>query len=163
MNIIENRHKKLQRTIEKNHQMEHEKVEHILDKVNHVQARIEQKQAEHERELMYKHEYNQIKRKKKVKVLNRLSKIQEYQNDINKEKIDEKMRRAEEFKEQKLYFLNQKKKMADNIAKQKSEVLLRFDKMMKNNGTISPEIIKELFPDDQELYERIVGIYNKYN
>ena len=134
---IENKQKKLLQTLEKNHQMEHEKVEEILEKVTKVQNRIEVKQAEHERELMLKNEYNNIKRKKKVKVLNRLSKIQEYQNDINKQKLEEKMRRAEEFKEQKLYFLNQKKEMADNIAKQKSDVLVKFDKMMKNNGTIS--------------------------
>lgn len=154
---IENRKRKLQFTIDKNHQMKNEKVSEILVKINQINDRIVKKQSEQEKELMFKNECNNIKRKNKIKVLTRLSKIQEYQNDINKSKIDEKMRKAEEFKEQKQYFLDQKKKMADNIAKQKSEVLLKFDKMMKNSGTISAEAIRNLFPDDIELYERIVG------
>lgn len=135
--VIENRNRKLREALERNHMLEHEKVEDILEKINLQQQRIEKKQEILEKEFMFKHEKNNIKRKNKIKVLGRLSKIQEYQNEVNKYKIEEKMKRAEEFKEQKLYFLQKKKQMADKIAKQKNEVLSKFDKMMKKNGTIS--------------------------
>ncbi len=134
---IENRQRKIIQILDKNHQLEDTKVGTLLEKINNQTIRIEKKQMELEKEMMFKNEKHNIMRKKKIKVLDRLSKIQDYQNDINKQKIEEKMRRADEFKDQKQQFLEQKKKMADSISKKKGDVLVRFDKMMKTSGSIS--------------------------
>ncbi len=124
-------------SIERNHMMENDKIEEILGKINKQEERNEKKQILREHDHLYKHEQNIMRRIKKVKVIDRLQQKQEYQNELNKQKIDEKMLKAEEFKEQRAFYLQEKKKMAEKIAKQKSEVLSKFDKMMKKNGSIS--------------------------
>ena len=39
--------------------------------------------------------------------------------------------------------------------RQKEEVVKKFDQIVKQNKEIEPETIKELFPDDEELYQKI--------
>jgi len=53
-----------------------------------------------------------------------------------------------------------------NTEKSKNELLSKFSGINKND--ISPEMIKELFPEDDELYEKVKSklkkvIYNYYS
>lgn len=50
--------------------------------------------------------------------------------------------------------------LTGEFSKKKNEILDKFDKMLKKNNGISIDIIKELFPDDNELIERVVGKEN---
>jgi len=56
---------------------------------------------------------------------------------------------------QKQIFAQKKIEIQEEIAKKKKEIMEKFEKINKNNG-ITPEAVKELFPDDKELYEKIV-------
>lgn len=47
--------------------------------------------------------------------------------------------------------------LADEVAKKKQTVLEKFDRMMQRNKGISLEVIKELFPNDKDLYDRVAG------
>jgi hypothetical protein len=47
--------------------------------------------------------------------------------------------------------------LADEVAKKKQNVLEKFDRMMQRNNGISLEVIKELFPNDKDLYDRVAG------
>ena len=51
--------------------------------------------------------------------------------------------------------------MAEDIERQKQEVINKFNNMMKQNKGIEPEMIKKLFPDDEEFYNRVKEIKNK--
>jgi hypothetical protein len=47
--------------------------------------------------------------------------------------------------------------LADEVAKKKQNVLEKFYRMMQRNNGISLEVIKELFPNDKDLYDRVAG------
>jgi hypothetical protein len=51
--------------------------------------------------------------------------------------------------------MQKRMELADDVAKKKQEVLEKFDKMMKRNKGISVDTIRELFPDDKELINRV--------
>ena len=51
--------------------------------------------------------------------------------------------------------------MSEDIERQKQEVISKFDKMMKQNKGIEPEMIKELYPDDEEFYNHVKEIKDK--
>lgn len=53
--------------------------------------------------------------------------------------------------------MKKRMELAEEVTKKKQDVLEKFDKMMKKNQGISVETIKELFPDDNELIDRVVG------
>ena len=40
------------------------------------------------------------------------------------------------------------------IQKKKEEILKKFDNLLKQNKEIDPQTIKEVFPDDEELYNK---------
>jgi len=124
-------------TIERNQNQEKKKVGVILDKLNYQEKRIKNKRETIEKELMFKHEKEFIKRKNKEIVLERLSNIQEYNNELNKRKIEDKIIRAEEIKSQKMMISMKKKKMAEDISKQKNEILNKFEKLVKKNTGVT--------------------------
>ena len=55
----------------------------------------------------------------------------------------------------------QKVQAAIKFQKQKEEVVKKFDNLMKQNKEIEPETIKQLFPDDEELYNKIKELKDK--
>lgn len=127
-------------TLIRNQNIEEKKVGSMLKKIDFREERIKHKQQSIERNLMFKNEKEHIKRKNKEQVLERISNIQEYNNDINKRKIDEKMERAEEFKQQKQLFSMKKKKMAEDISKQKNDILTKFEKLCKKSTGVTVNI-----------------------
>lgn len=124
-------------TIERNQNQEKKKVGVLLEKLNCQEERIKNKRESIEKELMFKHEKEFIKRKNKEIVLERLSNIQEYNKELNKRKIEDKIIRAEEFKSQKMMISMKKKKMAEDISKQKNEILSKFEKLVKKNTGVT--------------------------
>jgi hypothetical protein len=107
---------------------------------------------------MFKQEMSTIKRSEKSRIIKRMHNVEEYKKEKKLEEINEKMRRAEEFKYQKQLMLEKKKEISDEIERQKREVMEKFDKIMKKNKGINVETIRELFPDDNELVEKIMSI-----
>ena len=45
--------------------------------------------------------------------------------------------------------------------KKKEEIIRKFDKLLKQNKEIDPQTIKEVFPDDEELYNKVVEMKKK--
>ena len=54
-----------------------------------------------------------------------------------------------------------RQEISEQIEKEKQNVINKFDKLMKQNKGIQPYMIKELFPDDEELYNKVKEIKNK--
>ena len=58
--------------------------------------------------------------------------------------------------------LQKRMELSNEVSKKKQEILEKFDKMMKRNKGISVEMIKELFPDDKILIEKVTGKIHHY-
>jgi hypothetical protein len=79
----------------------------------------------------------------------------------NKKKEAEKIKKENQVLIHKLKKQNLKEENAllgDTIKKKKGKLLEQFDEVIKKNKDISPELIKELFPDDVEFYRKIKQI-----
>ena len=67
----------------------------------------------------------------------------------------------QEFKNQKEKLTQQRIETSIGIQKKKDEILKKFDDLMSKNKEIDPQTIKEMFPDDQELYEKVIEMKKK--
>ena len=47
------------------------------------------------------------------------------------------------------------------MEKEKQELITKFENALKKKKEIDAEIVKELFPEDEELYNRIKNMTNK--
>ena len=69
------------------------------------------------------------------------------------EEIEEKNRRIEEMKQQKMEIYEQRRKMNREMQKHKERMLIKFDYLMKNSKTKSKEeIMRELFDEDSNSF-----------
>ena len=119
------------------------------------------KKLEEEKESMKKREEEKIKNIEKARNIARMQRQQEYKNQLRMEEINVKEQKIEDFKKQCERINQQKTQAAIKFQRQKEEVVKKFDNLMKLNKEIEPETIKELFPEDQELYNKIKEMKEK--
>ena len=110
---------------------------------------------------MKKKEEEKIKNIEKARNIVRMQRQQEYKNKLRMDEINEKEQKIEEFKKQCEKINKQKAQAAIEFQKQKEEVVRKFDQILKQNKEIEPEMIKQLFPEDDELYNRIKEMKDK--
>ena len=81
--------------------------------------------------------------------------VQDYKNKLKMEELEEKERKLNEFKQQREKLAWQRAQASAEVQKQKEEAILKFDKLSRQKREIEPEMIRELFPGDNELYENV--------
>ena len=59
--------------------------------------------------------------------------------------------------------MESKAKLTAGVEKEKKQLIIKFENSLKNKKQIDAEIIKDLFPDDLELYKRIKKLTDKIN
>jgi hypothetical protein len=65
-------------------------------------------------------------------------------------------------KSEKHKFQDEKKKLNKEMKDQKESVINRFNQIVKGKTKIDSEIVKELYPEDHELYQKIKSMEEKY-
>jgi len=114
------KHEQLHNTRKRNEEMERQKCDFILTKIDDTKVRIKTKQQRQEQEMMLKHETNEMKRFHKSKIIKRLNNQLNYEKEIKTAIIEDKMKRAEDFKKEKQMLAYKKKQIASEIQKQKN-------------------------------------------
>jgi len=76
-------------------------------------------------------------------------------------KLNEKDKKLEEIRNQRELFYQQKAKLEREFLLQKDDILNRVNKMMNQKREISPDFVKKMFPDDEQLYDRILKLKEK--
>ena len=74
------------------------------------------------------------------------------------EEIQEREQKINEIKEQKIQLVREREKAQIKIIQQKEDMLKRLNKIQKQNKEIDPETIKNIFPDDQSLFNEVVKL-----
>ena len=110
---------------------------------------------------MKKKEEEKIKNIEKARNILRKQRQQEYENELKIEELNEKEQKIEEFKRQCEKINQQKAIAAIEFQRQKEDVVKKFDQIVKQNKEIEPKTIKELFPEDEELYQKIKQMKEK--
>lgn len=110
---------------------------------------------------MKKREEEKVKNIEKARNIARLQRQQEYYNKLRSDEINEKEQKIEEFKRNVEKINLQKTQAAIAFQRQKEEVVRKFDQIIKQNKEIDAETIKQLFPEDEELYQKIKNMKEK--
>ena len=119
------------------------------------------KKLEEEKEIIKKREEEKVKNIEKARNIQRMQRQQEYKNHLRMEELNVKEQKIEDFKKKCERINQQKAQAAIKFQRQKEEVVKKFDNLMKQNKEIEPETIKQLFPDDEELYNKIKELKDK--
>jgi hypothetical protein len=150
---------------EQNRQKLEESQKKRIDEMNEKNEKKEKtyfkKKLEEEKEILKKREEEKVKNIEKARNIQRMQRQQEYKNHLRMEEINEKDQKIEDFKKQCEKINQQKAQAAIKFQRQKEEIVKKFDNLMKQNKEIEPETIKELFPEDQELYNKIKEMKEK--
>ena len=88
-------------------------------------------------------------------------KIAEYQNKLKMNELEEKEKKIQMFKIQREKLAQQRIETSIGIEKKKEAIMKRFDNLMKQNKEIDPQTIKDVFPDDEELYKKVTELKKK--
>ena len=85
----------------------------------------------------------------------------EYQNKLKMTELEEKEKKIQAFKTQKEKLTQQRIETSIGIEKKKEAIMKKFENLMKQNKEIDPQTIKEVFPDDEELYNKVKEMKKK--
>ena len=112
-------------------------------------------------DLSLKQEDDYFKQYQKRQSILRLERINKYKTEKRSEELWEKEKKIEDFKKKKREMIENKTKQTNEMEKEKQELILKFENAFQKKKQIDAEIVKELFPEDQELYKRIKNMTDK--
>ena len=92
----------------------------------------------------------------------RMKRMKEYNYEMKCKEIEDKEKRIELMKNEKNNFNEEKKKLNQEMQKEKISLINKFNKLVKGKTKIDSEIVKELYPEDEELYQKIKEMQKKY-
>ena len=87
--------------------------------------------------------------------------IQDYKNRLKMDELEVKEKKLSEFKLQKEKLAIQRAQASTEVQKQKEEILQKFERLSRQKKEIEPEMIRELFPGDVELYRNVLEMKKK--
>ena len=93
---------------------------------------------------MLRNELNNIKLEEKMILYKRLVRIDAYEREQNLDKMNEKLRKFEDYRDQKAQLVQKKKEVQDEIIKQKKEVMEKFEKLIAKSKGITVSNIYSL-------------------
>ena len=133
----------------------------MIKRMNSIENRIKDKRIKNDRDNVKKREEGNIKFLERNITIQRMLRRRDYINKLKMDELEEKERKLNEFKRQREILAWQRTKASLEVQKQKEEVVLKFDKLARQKKEIEPEMIRELFPGDNELYENVKEMKRK--
>ena len=140
-----------------------DRLQNIIDKRQELEERIRNKRMEEERNRLRKQQIELIKQFEIDKRIERMQKLKDYDNKMRKEQMEERFKKQEEYRKQKELFARKQKEMSIQMDNEKYAVISKFDNLLRQNRKMNPELIKQIFPEDKELYNRVKELEVKYN
>ena len=133
----------------------------MLKKMNSIDVRLKDKRMQSDKDKIKEREEKNVKTMERNIIIQRMLRIQDYKNKLKMEELEEKDKKIAGFKLQKERLALQKAQASSEVQKQKEELVEKFDKLARQNKEIEPEMIRELFPGDNELYHNILEMKKK--
>jgi hypothetical protein len=156
--MAKNQEKKYLNTVQNRKFLEEEsnnKKMKMIKRMNSIDNRIKDKKIMNDKNKIQKREEGNVKMLERNITIQRMLRIQDYKNKLKMDELEEKERKIYEFKQQREKLARQRQQASTEVQKQKEEAVLKFDKLARQKKEIEPEMIRELFPGDNELYENI--------
>ena len=134
------------------------KKEELMNKFENIQKRVFNQKKNNEFESLKKLEEIKAKQEEKGSMFNRILKIKEYKSELKRKEIEKKEMEMEQFKIEKNKMTKTKKTLYEDILKEKQKILLKIDNLIRKKKKIDEEFIKEIFPDDEEIFKQLTTI-----
>ena len=128
----------------------------MLKKMNSIDNRIKDKRMKSDKDKIKEREEKNARMLERNIIIQRMMRIQDYKNRLKMEELEEKEKKLSEFRQQKERLALQRAQASTEVQKQKEEVVEKFERLSRQKKEIEPEMIKELFPGDVELYRNVV-------
>jgi hypothetical protein len=133
----------------------------MLKKMDSIDVRLKDKKMQSDKDKIKEREEKNVKTMERNIIIQRMLRVQDYRNKLKMEELEVKDKKIAGFKLEKERLALQKAQASTEIQKQKEELVEKFDKLVRQNKEIEPEMIKELFPGDNELYRSILEMKKK--
>ena len=111
--------------------------------------------------LTLKQENYFIKQYEKNHTLVRLNRINSYRNKQRAEKLSEKEKNFELFKNKKQKLKEDKFRKTSSIQNEKKIIINKFENVLNKSRIVNSDTIKKLFPDDLKLYYKVRDLEEK--
>ena len=143
------------------------KLEEKFDKLNkdmeEKQIKLDKERIKKLYDVSLKQEEEFIKQYQKKQMIIRLDRINQYKTEKRMEEIFEKEQKLEDFKKKKRELIENKARLTSGMEKEKQLLITKFENTFKKKNKVDVRIVKELFPEDEELYKRIKKMTDKMN
>ena len=138
------------------------KINDYENKMEELDNRIINFKKEEGHKVLLKSQESFVKQAEKDIENQRNQRMKEYKNELKEKKLEEKEKMFDIIKNEKLKFRNEAKKLNFELKNEKISLLNKFNKLFKGKSTISCDLVKKFYPGDEELYEKIRDIQNRY-
>ena len=138
------------------------KKDDLENRMEEMDLRITSYKKEEEHKSLKKLQESYVKQIEKEFVNKRIKRMKEYKFELKEKEIEEKEKRLELIKSEKLKYQNQKKKLNIDLQNEKDDLKNKFNKLVKGKAKIDVEIVKQLYTEDSELYSKIKNMQNMY-
>ena len=139
------------------------KLDELQSKMDELDQRITLYKKEEGHKSLKRLQESYVKQIEKEFVNKRIKRMKEYKYNLKEKEIEEKEKRLDFMKTQKLKFLNEKKRLNIELRNEKDALINRYNKLVKGKSKIDSEIVKQLYPEDEELYKKVRNMQTIYN
>ena len=139
------------------------KLDELQSKMDELDQRITLYKKEEGHKSLKRLQESYVKQIEKEFVNKRIKRMKEYKFNLKEKEIEEKEKRLDFMKTQKLKFLNEKKRLNIELRNEKDALINRYNKLVKGKSKIDSEIVKQLYPEDEELYKKVRNMQTIYN
>ena len=133
----------------------------MLKKMSSIDERLKDKRKKSEKDKIKEREERNARMLERNIIIQRMLRIQDYKNRLKMDELEVKEKKLSEFKLQKEKLAIQRAQASTEVQKQKEEILQKFERLSRQKKEIEPEMIRELFPGDVELYRNVLEMKKK--
>ena len=147
------------------HEIQLEKEKKKIDlknKMDEMDQRITNYKKEEGHKSLKKLQESYVKQVEKDSINKRIQRMKEYKFELKEKEIEDKEKRLELMKNEKQKYQNERKRLNIELQNEKSALINKFNNLVKGKSKIDSEMVKELYPEDEELYKKIKNMQNNY-
>lgn len=134
-------------------------LENKMEKIDH---RITNYKKEEGHKSLIKLQESFVKQVEKNFTNKRIQRIKKYNFELKEKEMEEKEKKIDLMKNEKIKFQNERKKMNVELQNEKYLLMNKFNHLIKGKSKINVEVIKQLYPEDEQLYKKIKNMENIY-
>ena len=134
----------------------------LENKMEELDHRITNYKKEEGHKSLIKLQESFVKQVEKNFTNKRIQRIKQYNFELKEKEMEEKDKKIDLMKNEKIKFQNERKKMNVELQNEKYLLMNKFNHLVKGKSKINVEVIKQLYPEDEQLYKKMKNMEDIY-